>query len=210
MGGETARESSWQARGLLFENCSCQAVCPGHVHFDQLCTHDRCLGYWAMRVDEGRWRDVSLDGLTAVVAYDTPRHMIEGDWTERLVIDAAASSAQRQALETILMGRAGGPWAVLARFTGRWLETLYRPVRIVSTADSRAVSIEGLLDARIAAIRGRDRSRRVTFENMFNQIHAPSQVIATGETTYDDGTIVVRNDGTHALWSQFDWSVSGD
>jgi len=38
------RESSqgWFARGLLFENCSCQIVCPGHVHFDQLCTHERC------------------------------------------------------------------------------------------------------------------------------------------------------------------------
>ena len=43
----------WFARGLLFENCSCQIVCPGHVHFDQLCTHERCEAWWAIRIDEG-------------------------------------------------------------------------------------------------------------------------------------------------------------
>src|SRR5262249_59594081 len=30
--------SSWWARGLLFENCSCTLVCPGHLHFSQNCT----------------------------------------------------------------------------------------------------------------------------------------------------------------------------
>jgi len=33
----------WHARGLLFENCSCQLVCPGHMHFSQPCTQERCL-----------------------------------------------------------------------------------------------------------------------------------------------------------------------
>lgn len=39
----------WWVEGLLVENCNCQIVCPGHVHFDQLCTHDRRLGYHAHR-----------------------------------------------------------------------------------------------------------------------------------------------------------------
>ncbi len=43
----------WWAKGLLFENCCCQVVCPGHVHFDQACTLERCTGYWAVRFDEG-------------------------------------------------------------------------------------------------------------------------------------------------------------
>jgi hypothetical protein len=48
----------------------------------------------------------------------------------------------------------------------------------------------------------------VTFENMFNQIHAASQVIARGSTRYDDGEISVDTEGSHALYSDFDWSVS--
>ena len=58
----TAGVPRWHARGLLFENCSCQLVCPGHMHFSQACTHERCLGYWAIRIDEGAYGEVPLAG----------------------------------------------------------------------------------------------------------------------------------------------------
>ena len=105
----TERHPSWWAAGLLFENCNCQSVCPGHVHFDQNCTHDRCLGYWAIQFKDGEFDGVALGGVNAVIAYDSPKHMIEGGWTEALLIDSGASAAQREAIETILTGRAGGP-----------------------------------------------------------------------------------------------------
>lgn len=201
---------AWWARGLLFENCSCQLVCPGHVHFDQQCTLERCVGYWALRFDEGEFEGVALAGSKAVIAYDSPRHMIEGDWIETIIVDEAAPEAQRRGIEAILTGRAGGPWAVLARFVGTRLETRYLPIHIDDSERVKRVVVEGLLDSTIEAIRGRDRDRSVTFENMFNQIHATSQVIARGEARYDDGTVRVNNRGTHALWSRFDWSVSPD
>ena len=65
----------------------------------------------------------------------------------------------------------------------------------------------GLIDAVVTQIRGRDKSKPVMFENMFNQIHAPEQVLALGTTTYDDGVIRIGNDGTHGLFSRFDWSA---
>jgi hypothetical protein len=198
---------AWWARGLLFENCNCQLVCPGHVHFDQLCTHDRCRGYWAIRFDEGAFGSTPLAGLEAVIVYDSPRHMIDGGWTEGLIVDEAASADQRDAVSAILTGRAGGPWAVLARFVGTWLDTRYLPIVIADEGATKRASIAGLLDATIAWIRGRDRAKPVTFENIFNQIHSPSQVLARGTTTYDDGSIVVSNAGTHALHSTFHWRV---
>lgn len=207
MGEETGTAVAWWARGLLFENCSCEAVCPGHVHFEQACTHERCLGYWAIRFDEGEFDGVSLAGVRAVIAYDSPRHMIEGNWVETLIIDEGAGEPQRRAVEAILTGRAGGPWAKLARFVGKRTETRYLPIRIDDEDRVKRVAIEGLLDSTIENLRGRDRSRPVTFENMFNQIHATSQVIAKGGARYDDGTIVVDNDNTHALHSRFNWSV---
>ena len=198
----------WWAQGLLFENCSCQAICPGHVHFDQLCTRDRCVGYWATRFDEGDFDGTALGGLSAVIAYDSPQHMIEGGWTEVLIIDEKGSPDQRNALEAILSGTAGGPWAVLARFVGQRLPTRYGSVRIQDGGKTKKVSIPGLLESTVEAIRGRDRSKLVTFENMFNQLHAPSQIIATGTSRYDDGTIVVETDKTHGLFSHFHWSVT--
>jgi len=197
----------WWARGLLFENCNCQLVCPGHVHFQQLCTHERCVGYWAVRFDEGRFAEVPLAGLRAVIAYDCPQRMIEGNWTEVILIDEEADEKQRLAVESILTGRAGGPWAILARFVSDWLPTRYVPIRIQEDGRSKQVSIEGLLEASIEDIKGRDRSKPVAFENMFNQIHPPTQMLARGTTRYSDGRIVVDNNGTHGLYSSFHWAV---
>jgi hypothetical protein len=201
--------TTWWARGLLFENCNCQVVCPGHVHFDQLCTHERCKGYWAMRFEDGEFNGISLAGVRAVVVYDSPRHMIDGGWVEGLIVDSGASEAQRAAVEGILKGAAGGPWEKLARFVGRWLPTRFVPIRIEESDGTKRVAIDGLLASTLEPIRGRDRSQPVTVENMFNQIHAPSQVVARGSTRYDDAEIVVVTDKTHGLWSRFDWAVMG-
>jgi len=198
---------NWWASGLLFENCSCQLVCPGHMHFDQLCTHERCLGYWAIRVDDGRFGETPLAGIKALIAFDAPQHMISGNWTEVVIVDEAASREQREAMEQVLTGRAGGPWEKLAGFVSRWLETRHLPIEFAEDETSKTARIPGLLEAAITHIRGRDRSKPVMFENIFNQIHAPRQVLATGSTEYDDGVIRIRTAKTHGLYSHFEWRV---
>ncbi len=92
MSREPNQAHRWWAKGLLFENCCCQVVSPGHVHFDQLCTLERCNGYWAIRFDEGEFDGVRLDGLATVIAYESPQHMIQGGWTEVIIIDEAATA----------------------------------------------------------------------------------------------------------------------
>ena len=195
---------AWWAKGLLFESCNCQIVCPGHIHFSNKCTHERCMGYWAIRLEEGTYGDVDLAGVTAVIAYDCPQHMISGGWTEAVTIDERASQEQRAAVENILTGRAGGPWEVLDRFVERRLPTRTAPIEITDEDAVKRVMIEGLLESTIENIRGWDRNRPVTFRNMFNQVHDSAQ----GDAAYDDGEIVFQNEGTHALHSRFDWSVT--
>lgn len=203
----TSFPHKWRARGLLFENCSCQLVCPGHVHFEQLCTHDRCRGYWAIRIDAGRFGAVSLAGVKALVVFDTPQKMIAGGWTEVIIVDSGASAEQQNAIERILNGTSGGPWAVLARFVGRWLQTRALPIAFDADGAIKRATIPGVLETTVTPIRGRDRNKPVLFENIFNQIHAPTQVLATGDTSYDDGVIVVGNERTHGLYSSFEWVV---
>jgi hypothetical protein len=199
--------TSWWARGLIFENCSCTLVCPGHVHFSQRCTHQRCVGYWALRFDEGVFGDVPLAGLRALVVFDSPQIMIDGNWTERLIIDESASPQQRQALDAILTGQVGGPWQVLGRFVGERLETRFLPITFADEGATKRGSIAGLFTALVTQIRGRDRGRPVVFENIFNQIHASTQVLALGETEYDDGVIRIHTVNSHGLFSNFDWAV---
>ena len=206
-GSRAADTRAWWARGLLFESCNCQVVCPGHVHFSQNCTHERCIGYWALRFDEGRYGDTRLDGVRAVVAFECPQLMIAGDWTEVLLIDEEASPDQREAVEAILRGEAGGPWQVLARFVSEWLPTHFVPIEIEDEGKVKRVRVGRLLDASVEDIRGWDRDLPVTFQNMFNQIHAPTQTIARGQTHGHIGGIRLRNDGTHGLHSRFEWRV---
>jgi hypothetical protein len=178
------------------------------MHFSQACTHERCLGYWAIRIDEGAYGDTPLSGVKAFIAFDCPQHMIEGNWTEVVIIDDAATAAQRVAVEAILQGRAGGSWSLLARFVSRWLDTQYRPIAFSEEPNAKHARIPGLLDASITDIKGRDRSKPVEFENIFNQIHAPRQVLALGSTTYDDGVIRIATKQTHGLHSRFEWIVN--
>ena len=204
----TGRTNSWRASGLIFENCACTLVCPGHMHFSQLCTHERCKGYWAFRFDAGALGDVSLAGVKAVIAFDTPQRMIDGQWTQSLVIDASASPAQRHAVESILTGRVGGPWAKLASFVATQRPTEFLPIEIVDEGPTKRVSIADRLKSFVTQIRGRDKSQPVVFDNIFNQIHASRQILALGDTDYDDGAIVVHNTKSHGLFSNFEWAVS--
>ncbi len=197
----------WWAEGLLFENCNCTAVCPGHVHFSQQCTHEVCHGFWAVRFESGGFDGIDLAGAEAVVIFESPQVMIEGGWKQRILVSDEATEAQVQAVEGILKGDRGGPWSILSGFVGESLPTRRAPVRIEDGPAKKAVSVAGVLEGVVEAIRGRDRARPVVFENIYNQIHDSRQVIARGSTRCDDGGgIVIRTEDTHGLWSRFRWT----
>ena len=202
---DTTQKKSWSAKGLLFENCNCTLVCPGHVHFSQPCSYARCLGYWVIRFDEGGAAGIDLAGCKAVLTYDAPQHMIEGDWTQRMIIDDAASAEQRQLIEQILTGQLGGPWKLLAQFVGRRLPTEYRSIQIEELGREKKLHIAGLIESTIEALKGHDRSAPVRLTNMFNQIHAPEQELALGTSSCSE--IGLQTKGSHALASKFSWRV---
>ena len=208
---EQAREPGpervrWWAEGLLFENCNCTAVCPGHIHFSQKCTHERCRGYWAIRFAAGRLGPVSLAGICVVVLYDTPPVMVEGGWKQAIVISDSATPAQQRAVEEILTGKRGGPWEILARFVADARPTRTARVRIEGDRSGKKVRVPGVLRGALQAIRGRNRTEAVRFVNIYNQIHNSTQVIARGSTECDDGDFVFTTEDTHGLWSYFNWA----
>jgi hypothetical protein len=105
------------------------------------------------------------------------------------------------------MGRAGGPWAKLAGFVGTRQPTELRAIEFVDEGPVKRASIVDRLKTVVTQIRGRDKQKPVLFENCFNQIHAPTQVIALGDSEYDDGVVRFTNTGSHGLFSSFEWSV---
>jgi hypothetical protein len=95
----------------------------------------------------------------------------------------------------------------LSKFVSRRLETRFLPIEFAEEPQVKRARIPGVLEASITEIRGRDRSKPVTFDNIFNQIHSSTQVLALGSTTYDDGVIRIATTETHGLHSRFEWIV---
>ncbi|MCH7930358.1 MAG: DUF1326 domain-containing protein [Proteobacteria bacterium] len=204
-GDAMAGQEQWRAEGLLFENCNCQLLCRAHLSYRNPCDHERCLFHWAVHIDGGAYGDLPLDGLNAFLVGDTPRLMASGDWTEAIYIDERASSAQRRALEAIFRGDAGGPWAVLAEFVGRWLETRFVAIEFRDEGRRKRMHITDILETSVEAIRSADRAGVARLANVHNQIHATDQVLATGDTRFTDQGLVLDTKATHAVYSRFSW-----
>jgi len=201
--GDSAR---WWAKGLLFENCNCQLLCPAHLSFKQRCEHERCVGHWAIHIRDGRYGGLALDGFNAFIVNDSPQLMISGGWTQAVYIDARAGEAEGRELEGIFTGQSGGPWAVLARFVSRRLPTRFVPIHFKDDGRRKAMWIDGCLETTVEAIKSADPAQEAVLENVFNQIHASTQVLALGATRYADRGMTLTTSGTHALYSRFSWA----
>ncbi len=199
-------KEKWWVKGLIFENCNCQLVCPAHFSFKQLCTHENCIGHWSIHIEKGECNGKPLNDLNVIILYHSSQSMFSGGWTEALYIDQKADDNQRVALERILTGKVGGPWVVLSCFVSKRLETRYLPIHFEDQGRVKKMWAEGFFESSVETLRGTDRDREVVLENLFNQIHAKTQVLATGATRYEDGEMVLNIEGTHALFSQFSWS----
>lgn len=203
---KTSGQTQWWAKGTLFENCNCQIVCPGHFHFSQLCTHDRCIGYWGVDFDDGEFGQTRLAGVKAVVVFDCPQHMVSGDWIITTYVDLDVTPDQVAAVEKILSGEAEGPWKVLARFVAKRNPIRRERIVFATQPKERTASVGALLKSLIVPLKGRDRSQPVTIENNYNQIHNPRQELGMGSTSFDDGVLKIETKDTHALESHFSWA----
>lgn len=195
----------WWAKGLLFENCNCQLICPAHISFKQSCTHERCTGYWAIRFEEGAYGGIPLNGLMAALFYDTPQRMYEGGWSEKLYLDVNATASQREAVEAILKGSAGGPWAILAKFVATWMDTRTVEFKFEDEGRKKSLSVEGLFETKIEALRGTDPEKESVLENLYNTIHGLTHVLARGSSNCAEQGFTFATKGTHALYSNFSW-----
>ena len=198
----------WWAKGLLFENCSCQLLSPAHISFKQTCENDICVGHWAIHVTEARFGDTVIHDRDAVVVFEAPIQMYEGNWIQRVYIDERASEPERTALETILTGAAGGPWERLGQFVATRLDTRVIPVIYEDDGSEKRMTIPSLFETTVAAIRGRDDTGHAVLSNLYNVIRGMVHVLALGQTTCHDAPFSIATKRTHGLYSDFSWSAA--
>jgi len=110
---------SWHIEGTYFENCNCGMVCPCATSgLTAPADNERCYVALAFHVDTGEVDGVDVSGLTVCLVADAPAVMGEGGWKAGVLMDAAASPEQAEALGSVFSGQRGGPIAGVAALIG--------------------------------------------------------------------------------------------
>ncbi|MBI4588838.1 MAG: DUF1326 domain-containing protein [Candidatus Rokubacteria bacterium] len=197
---------SWQISGEYFESCNCEVLCPCLLSRAQgRPTEGHCDVVVAVHVDSGRFGDTPLDGLNAVLVVYTPGVMAQGDWTVACYVDERASGAQRQGLEAVCSGQAGGPLGRFAPLIARRMPTKAVPISFASQGKSRKVEVPGIMDVTVEGIIGVG-DQEVWLDNVG---HFASRRLAAARGTssrYRDHAFTFDNTGRNGHYAPIRWS----
>lgn len=215
----TTTAVDWHLQGDWFDVCSCKLPCP--CSFAQEPTHGDCLFTLVWHVRDGHFGGVDLSGLNVISLGEFTGNMWVGDPNAKMrlmfYIDERGDDAQRDALERIFTGKAGGWPAQFASLIEDLREIAYAPISF-EAADDLAywrAGIPGKVDLHVAALTGptADPDRRVTTTNAPGAEVGPGQVATWG--------VVERDEATGFDWSHphrggsskhfpFDWRPDTD
>ncbi len=147
----------WQITGDFVDFCKCAVPCP--CSWGRPPSEGDCDGIIAWHVREGRYGDVSLDGLNVAGLGHFEGNIWDDDvkMSAGFVVDERADERQREALQAIFGGEAGG-WPALFVQTSLGellgLEVAAVDVEIDDDARSWRVDIAGLGQGRSEVLTG--------------------------------------------------------
>lgn len=116
----------WEIHGLAFGNCNCDYSCP--CQFEALPTQGNCKGTSFMRIDEGYFGDISLNGLKMGAIYAWPGPIHEGKGKCQIFIDSKANEAQREALVKLSLGEEAEPFSNIFTVYAAMCDEIYDPI----------------------------------------------------------------------------------
>lgn len=146
----------WQIKSNTFANCSCDANCG--CQFNLPSTHGSCEFVQGGRIVEGHFNTTPLSGLHWAWIIVWPGEIADGGGSSLIVIDERADSAQRDALEKILSGKASVPggshFAVFGSMCDKFLDTQYLPIAFEMNIEQRTAKLQvpGLIEASGASL----------------------------------------------------------
>jgi drug/metabolite transporter (DMT)-like permease len=203
----------WYLKGDWFDVCNCRIPCP--CTFAQPPTEGDCDGILAWHIREGRFGDVSLDGLNVVGLGRFEGNLWDGETkaTMGIYMDEGADEGQREALQTIFGGQAGGWPGEFAETIGEMRGIEYAPITFEIADDLAywAVEVPGKAKGRAEALTGptTPEGGRVQVHNAPGAEVGPGQVATWGRATTDSA------DGFGFKWDReglsskhfpFEWS----
>jgi hypothetical protein len=203
-------QTGWQIQADYFENCNCAVVCPCLASVNpQLTsqpTEGACEVAFAFHVDSGSYGATKLDGLNAVLMARTPGPMGLGNWTAALYVDERGDSSQRDGLQAIFSGAAGGMMANFAPLITTFLGVKAVPITFQKDGRRRSVEIPNLLHMGVQALpNGTAEAIMATNMHPFN-LEGVAMAVGEAGSTWADYGHRWDNSGKNGHYAAINWS----
>jgi hypothetical protein len=144
---------AWRLAGQYYAPCSCNIGCPcllGAPDGDQ----GWCSAFIVLDITSGNLDGVDLGATKVALAGDWPRGFTSGNGKGRLFLDSACTPQQRQGLEKILSGNAGGVFEILASLMTEMLPTQDAHISVQRAEDQSRITIGDFADFAFQPLKG--------------------------------------------------------
>jgi hypothetical protein len=185
-----ANVPNWNVSGDWFDVCKCNIPCP--CTFAQAPSYGDCEGVLAYHIKKGRYGDTPLDGLNAVMVGGFKGNIWTGEAkaTMGFFFDERGNEKQRQALQMIFTGMAGGFMGEFAKLIRESRGTEFVPIKFEISEDLAywSAEIPGKVVARAEALTGpmTPPGKRVQTLNAPGSETGPGTVATWGRAVADE------------------------
>jgi hypothetical protein len=205
---------SWRIEGEYLENCNCEVLCPcllgprnAQGGAAARPTEGHCDVPMVFQIARGSYGAVDLGGTHAALAISTPGAMGEGNWTMGVYVDVHASPPQREALEKIFSGRAGGVLGRISALVTHALPTQSASIEFGRSGRKRWAKIGGgILDCELEGIEGRQPDSETWIENVKHPVSSRLAAARAVRGIYRDHGFTWNNGGRNGHYSSFIWT----
>jgi len=146
----------WHLSGDWFDVCKCNIPCP--CTFAQTPSYGDCDGVLAYHINKGVYGEISLDGLNVLAVSYFKGNIWSGNTKADIAVffDESANRQQRDALNMIFTGKAGGFMAEFAKLIGEVRGVEFAPIKFEVAEDLGywSAEIPGKVIARGEALTG--------------------------------------------------------
>jgi hypothetical protein len=205
----------WSISGDWFDVCRCDIPCP--CIFAKSPTNGVCEGILAYHIKYGNYGGTQLDGLNVLAISYFKGNIWAGETKADFAIyfDETANEEQRNSLNMIFSGKAGGFMAEFAQVIGEVRAVSYAPIKIEVSEDldNWNAEIPGKVIARAEALSGpmTPPGKRVQTINAPGSEVGPGTVATWGKSIADevnapDVRFEWKRSGKSSKHIPFDWS----
>jgi hypothetical protein len=212
----SASAPKWKASGDFFDVCSCNIACP--CTFAQAPTYGDCEGVLAYHIKNGYYGDeTSLDGLNVLALSYFKGNVWAGETKVSIAsfVDERADQQQREALQMIFTGKAGGFMAEFAKLIEDVRGMNFAPIKFEVADDLSywSAEIPGKVVAKAEALGGpmTPTGKRVQTLNPPGSEVGPGTVATWGRAITDEVNVPEvrfewKRKGRSSKHIPFDWS----